>query len=155
MRKLEVDESFFLDAFERDPNFVDLSPECYYLDTETGEIIWLFEDDEEAASFADITPEQNREIRERVEASPKRHLEIPGMSHSEHHAILQRFLESDWTDDEEAKEKARRVYNRSIGDWKMSADSNAESAYLAYRYEVAKKEAEDFLREHGIEPIWK
>jgi len=154
MRKLEVDESFFIDAFGRDPNFADLLPECYYLDTETGEIIWLFEDDE-APHVSDITPEQNREIRERVEASPERYLEIPGMSHSEHHAVLQRFLESDWTDDEEAKEKARRVYNRSIGDWKMSADSNAESAYLAYRYEVAKKEAEDFLREHGIEPIWK
>ena len=54
-----------------------------YLDSKTGEILWIFEDDEDAESIANISAEENREMREAIEAAPDRYLEVPGVDHGE------------------------------------------------------------------------
>ncbi len=38
----------FIHAFERDVDFHDEYPQSSYLDLETGEVIWVFEEDEDA-----------------------------------------------------------------------------------------------------------
>ena len=44
-----------------------------------------------------VDSDDNREIRESIEASPERYVEIPRLTHGQCHEILQEFLESDWT----------------------------------------------------------
>ena len=78
-----------------------------YLDLETGDIIWNYEDDEDAYMEARISTDDNRTTRERIESMPNRHREIPGLDHGDHHDILREFLDSDWTEDEEQHAKAR------------------------------------------------
>ena len=45
-----------------------------------------------------IPEEESQELRMKVESYPSDCLEIPGLTHNEHHKILQEFLISDWTD---------------------------------------------------------
>jgi hypothetical protein len=155
-RKLVIDEVFFSLAFERDVDFHDMGPQSTYLDLNTGEIIWVYEEDEDAYLDVGISEEENREIRERIEAASDRYLEIPGLSHSEHHEILQAFLNSHWTDDEETWRNVRDAYFGSIGGWKKSLeDERILHAFYDYRDRMIKQMAEEFLREHGIYPRWK
>ena len=120
----------FIDAFERDVEFHDMYPQSAFLDLETGEVVWVFEDDEDAEMAAGIKPEENNAVSERINASPGRYLEIPGLSHSEHHRILREFLYSNWTDDKELINKAQQAYSDSIGRWKEAiARRDVEHAY--------------------------
>jgi hypothetical protein len=131
-------------------------PQSTYLDLESGEIIWVYEEDEDAYVESGISKEENLEMRERIEAASDRYLEIPGLSHSDHHEILQEFLNSDWTDDEETWRKARDAYFGSIGGWKKSLkDERILYAFYDYRDRKTKKMADEFLREHGVDPEWK
>ena len=43
-----------------------------FLDTETGEVVWLFEDDEEAEMAAGVKAEENKAVGERIDTSPER-----------------------------------------------------------------------------------
>lgn len=52
---------------------------------------------------------------EKINASPERYLEIPDRDHGEHHDILQDFLSSNWTDDEERPEHDRGIQALSVG----------------------------------------
>ena len=63
---------------------------------------------------AGIEPEENQALRERINASPERYLEIPGLSHGEYYGILKEFLNSDWTDDDELWQRAQDAYSGSI-----------------------------------------
>jgi hypothetical protein len=156
LRKLVIEEVFFNLAFERDVDFQDVCPQSTYLDLESGEIIWVYEEDEDAYVESGISKEENLEMRERIEAASDRYLEIPGLNHSDHHEILQEFLNSDWTDDEETWRKARDAYFGSIGGWKKSLkDERILYAFYDYRDRKTKKMADEFLREHGVDPEWK
>ena len=114
--KLLINEVVFLMAFGRDKDFHDTSPQSVYLDLDTGEILWLYEDDEGAES-AGVPPQESAALRQRVATSPNRHLEIPGLDHGDHHAILREFLRSDWTDDDDARHRVSQAYFGSIGGW--------------------------------------
>ncbi len=48
MRSVQINELMFIHAFERDVDFHDEYPQSSYLDLETGEVIWVFEEDEDA-----------------------------------------------------------------------------------------------------------
>ncbi len=156
LRKVTIDETLFSFAFDRDLDFHDAYPTSTYLDLETGEINWVYEKDEDAYMEAGVAPDDNRIMRERVEATPSRYLEIPGLDHGDHHVILREFLDSDWTADKEQHTRARNAYFGSIGGWKKSLnDESIVHAFHDYRDRKTIQMAEDFLREHGIEPEWR
>jgi len=46
-RKLAIDRSDFITAFGRDADYHHMGPEFTYLDRRTGDLIWLYEDDED------------------------------------------------------------------------------------------------------------
>ena len=155
-RSISIDEMLFMDAFERDVDFQDLSPQCTYLDLETGDVIWVFEEDQDAEFYAGIKPGENRDVQERIAASPENYLEVPGRDHSEHHRFLQEFLGTEWTQDKDLIQRARQAYSGSIGRWRDTVESDrAVQAYYDFREKKLKQMAEEYLREHYIEPIWR
>ena len=119
MRKLKIDGPLFHMAFDRDVDY-EAYPQFTYLDLGTGEIFWVYEDNEDAYSDGGILASENQAIRELIESSPSRYLEIPGFSHGDHHDILGKFLDLDWTEDEKIKNNARDAYFGSIGGWRNS-----------------------------------
>ena len=156
-RKLVIDRSMFQMAMDmdRDQSFGD-NRDMPYLDRETGEIHWVFEDDEDAESIVNIPAEENRAIREAIEAAPDRYPEVPGVGHGDHHDILRKFLRSPWTDDEEAWERAYDAYRGSIGRWKDAVDDrDVIHAYYRFQEEKVLEMGVDFLHDNGIEPEWK
>ena len=156
MRKVSVDEVMFIDAFERDVVFSDPYYQTAYLDLETGRVIWVFENDDDAEMYAGIDPEDNAVLRTQIESTPESYLEIPGRDHGEHHDILREFLNTDWTDDEELLTRTRNAYSGSIGGWKEEVDDqDAVHAYYDFRDRRIKEMAEEFLRKNDIHPIWR
>ncbi len=140
---------------DRNDSFGD-SQAIPYLDRDTGEILWVYEDDEDAETIAGVPTEENREMREAIEAAPSRYLEIPGVDHGDHHDILRSFLRSSWTDDEAARERAYGAYRGSIGRWKDAVDDrDVIHAYYRFQEQRVLEIGEEFLRDNGIEPEWK
>ncbi len=157
MKKLTIDQAHFQTVFARDLHSHDAFCQDYYLDLETGHIVFVYKNDEDGYFEIGLTIEENQAERDKVMDSPERYLEIPGLSHGEHHEILMEFLDSDWTDDEELKNSVRGLYYsyRSIGRWKKSLDD--ESIFWAFKdfqYTKTVKMAEDFLHQHGVDFQW-
>ena len=152
---MNIDRALFMMAFGRDVDYHDAFPQSTYLDRHTGDVVWLYDCDDDADREG-IPAEDNREGRERVAAEPERYLEIPGRAHGEHHEILQQFLRSDWTDDDACKQRAAEAYFGSIGGWKREVrDEEAVYAYRDFRDAQVARHAEGFLRENGIVPEWR
>jgi hypothetical protein len=145
---LRIDESFLLE-FGRDVDYSSDDQHTAYLDRDSGEIVWVFEDDQLTEGTA--SPEENAELRRRVADNPTRYLEVPRLDHGDHHDILREFLDSDWTEDENAKRNAEQAYIGSIGHWikKVEAEG-AVSSYYEFRDRKIAEMASDFLRKHGI-----
>ena len=95
-------------AFGRDVDFHDAYPQSAYLDRLTGDIIWLYDEDDDAYIEVGVAPEENRADRERVASDLHRYLEIPGLDHGDHHDILRRFLHSEWTEDTALRARAAK-----------------------------------------------
>ena len=76
-----------MDAFERDEDFEQYF-QSTHLDLETGKIVWVFDEEDDAEMWAGISSAENAAIREQVEAAPERYLEIRGRKHGKHHDIL-------------------------------------------------------------------
>ena len=121
-RRLAIDQDLFMMAFGRDVVYHDMVPQLTYLDRRTGQVIWVYETDDDAYMEAGIPADENRQERERVAGDPARYLDIPGLDHGEHHEILKAFFSSDWTDDEEQRRRVEFAYLGSIGGWKESVD---------------------------------
>lgn len=154
-RKIEIREVMFMDAFSRDVDYHDQFSEVSYLDLDTGEMVWMFEEDHDA-QMAGIGAEENSGIRARIEASPDRYLEVPGRDHGEHHDILRSFLRSRWTDNEDVRQHAWHAYSGSIGRWLEDVRSrDIVHCYFEYKDQYLKDLATEFLRDHGIEPVWR
>ncbi len=155
-RPLAIDQILFMAAFGIDVDYRDMEPQFNYLDKRTGDVIWVYESDDDAEMNAGIPADENRQDRERVAADPERYLEVPGLDHGEHHDILKAFLRSDWTDDEQRIQNADTAYFGSIGGWKENVnDRDAVHAYYDFRDQALSMLAEDFLRANGIAPIWR
>ena len=156
MRKILVDELMFIHAFERDVDFHDHFPQSTYLDLETGEVVWVFEEDDDAELQVGIEPEENAALKEKINTSPKRYLLIPGRDHGEHHEILRDFLNSHWTYDKELCLRVRNAYTGSIGRWMEEVnDQDVIHAYYGFRDRKIKELAEEFFKERDIQPIWR
>jgi hypothetical protein len=156
LRKLPIDRAIFGMAFERDIVFHDTCPQTVYLNRETGEMHWVYDDDQDARSEAGISAAENEALRRLIEEAPARFLEIPGRDHGEHHDLLREFLNSDWTENESSRDKAQGAYFGSIGGWKKTVeDQETIHRFYDYRDSKLREMAESFLRDHGIEPVWK
>ena len=156
-RKLAIDRSMFEMVMETDrDNVLGDDQAIPYLDRETGEIHWMYEDDEDAESIVNIPAEENRVIREAIEAAPSRYLEMFGVDHGDHHDILRSFLRSPWTDDDEVWQRAYEAYRGSIGRWKDAVDErDVIHAYYRFQEQKVLEMGVKFLRENGIESEWK
>ena len=124
--------TLFLMAFERDIDFHEPYPLSVYLDLDSGLVIWVYDCDNDAYSEVGISEEENKSNRKLVNDNPERYLEIPGLSHGDHHQILQDFLDSQWTDDQELWQKVIQQFQKTdevaalsflamgaVGDWKF------------------------------------
>jgi hypothetical protein len=155
LRKLAIDRIDFESAFARDADAYLTFETSAYLDRETGEVLWVYEEDEEAEEEANIPAAENRALRERLGAAPGRYLEIPGLDHDDYHEMLRAFLKSDWTDDEALWRRVYELYDGSIGRWKRAVPSRSiVDAFNNFQERRAARMAEDFLRAQGIEPEW-
>jgi hypothetical protein len=155
MRKITIDHECFRLAFDRDVDYHDPHPLSTYLNVDSGDIIYVYEDDEDACTEG-ITADDNRAMREGIEAAPEHYLEIPGLHHGDHHKILREFLDSDWTEDEETRSEARNMYFGSIGGWKKSLDDKSIfESFCDFRDDKTKQLVVEFLRGNGIEPQWR
>ncbi|MDX1485530.1 MAG: hypothetical protein R3229_13735 [Alphaproteobacteria bacterium] len=156
-RKLSIDRFLFISAFGRDSDYpTEIYYQTAYLDLDNGEMLWVYENDEDAETEAGLDPEENRRDRERVVRDPDRFLDIPGLEHGDHHDILKRFLRSQWTEDEERRLRVEEAYFGSIGGWKKAVDDqDAIDAFYAFQDEAFRELAEEYLMELGIIPIWK
>jgi len=135
-RKIKIDMDVFLMGFSRDVDFHNSCPQSVFLDLDNGEVLWVYEEDDDASFDGGIPEAENKANRERISNTPERYLEIPGFDHGDHHQILRDFLESEWTDDKELWQNDSIFY-----------------AYYRYRDSVMREEAIGFLNNHGIEPI--
>ncbi len=154
MRNLRVDLDQLESIFEfRQSEFSE--PQQAYLDLQTGEILWVYESDDDYAAVMNHEPEVNAENRERVEAQPDRFIEIPECDTIDDNEMLRAFLATEWTSDEMLARRAREAYHGSIGKWKKDIDHNPEiiRAWRAFESKAAQRRALEFLAEHGVEPI--
>src|SRR6266542_6395704 len=153
---LHVDKILFLEAFGRDVPFHDAMAQSTYLDLETGELIWFYDDDDEAHMEAGIPVEENRSLREQVASAADRYLEIPGLDHSEHHEILREFLASDSIEDPALRAEAQEAYSGSIGGWKQAVtDEGIVHQFYQFCDDAVRARAEAFLQEHGVRVVWR
>ena len=152
--KISIDYMMFEMAFN--PNSGDCTHEqTAYLDKCCGEILWIHENDADA-EFNGFSAEDNRLMREEVAADPADYLEIPEISQKRHHAILQEFLDSDWSQDAVLQDAARIAYAKKpfIGAWIKAVDTDTERAYQNFRYEKIQQLAEIWLNSKGISFSW-
>ena len=56
-------------SFGRDADFHDIFPQAAYLDIETGDVIWIFEEDQDTEMAAGIDPGENQKFREKIDSS--------------------------------------------------------------------------------------
>ncbi len=155
-KKLTIDRLDFDLAFSHAPDPLYASTQSAYLDRQTGEVIWVYENDEDAEMEAKIPAKENRAVWQRIEATRERFLEIPGLDHGDDHDILRAFLNSEWTDNDQVWRKTNHAYRGSIGRWKRAVnDRDVIHAYHDFSDRRAAEMADEFLREHGIEPDWK
>ena len=73
MHKFILNESEFIHAFERDEVFSDPCSQSAFLDLETGDVIWVFEEDDDAEMYAGIDPEENAALRTQIDKYPDRY----------------------------------------------------------------------------------
>ena len=73
IKKLELGYEF-IEAFGRDLFYQDSNVQSSFLDTETGEMIWIYEDGEDAALTYGIPEEENTANQKRVKDNPERYL---------------------------------------------------------------------------------
>jgi hypothetical protein len=118
-------------------------------------VLKVYEDAQEAYMVTGVPEEELIAELDRVLADPERYLEIPGLDHGQHHRILLDFLFSDWTGDEALRREVEACYAGSIGRWKKAVrNRDIVHAYYDFRDRRVAELAEEFLRDHGIEPDW-
>jgi len=154
LRRIKIDQVLFEMAFGLDADFQNPYSSTAYLDQDTGDVFWVYED-EYNARMDGMDPEENRNHQQSIKENPDQYLEIPGLSHAQHHDILKSFLASDWTDNKQQQNRVHGAYFGSIGGWLGSPDVDDEArfAYRDYCEQKKTELAEEFLRSHGIEPV--
>jgi hypothetical protein len=156
MRRLPINLTVLEVAMMPRPTEYGEVEEFTYLDVRTGELVSVWDDDETFAATMNEHPDVNVRNRELVEADPERYIEVPRLGESDTREILREFLDSEWTDDQQRRSRARGAYNRSIGRWKRAMrdyDETIIHAWHRYEDENFQRQMLEFLAEHGIEPM--
>ena len=144
MKSFHINESLLREAFLQDDKYYDDYETKVYLNKTTGEVHWIFESDEEAEKGGQ-SKANNKKLKQSVKRDPHLWIEIPRLTHEEHHIILQNFLNSKWTDDKSALSKARRAYVDSIGKWRNSVDVDSWESFCIYRKDKIGAIIDSFL----------
>lgn len=152
---LRVDLALFLLTFAADRDYhANIEGQETYLDRSSGALIYTVTDPSiVAALIGEAAIADFLDNTALVKANPDRYLLIPSMSHGEHHAVIQAFLDSDWTSDQQRRDHASGVYfpRKSLGYWvKNVGDEATLQAHDAFRSARHQQLAEDFLRKNGI-----
>ena len=154
MKRIEIDETLFQMALGQDTDYMPYR-QYSYLDLDTGEIIWVFDNDDEAYIDVGIKPSENAVSKEMINKAPTKYLRIPGQNQSKQHEMLKEFLESNWTDDEGLWEHTIISYSGSIGRWIRAVDDQEIiNKFKDFRWNKIKETVEEFLNKNGIMPIW-
>lgn len=152
---LKIDRTQFDMAIGRDTEYHEPFNQKPYLDLTTGDILWIF-DDEDSARLYGYSAEENKARREEVESKPDKLAEIPGLRHGEHHDILISFINSEWTDDVSLREKVLSCYQGSIGRWKeevgqLDGSETILDKWSEYQERVIENEISDFFKKYDVE----
>jgi len=155
--KLKIDSTLFRMAFERDVDYHDTTPQSPTLDLSSGDILWVYENDEDAESDGGRPAEENSELQNRIKSNPENYLLIPGLSHGQHHDLLKEFLESHWAEHEGHRLSVKDEYFGSIGGWKESIIEHYDNAdeilntWLRIKEQRIDDMMNEFLSDHGVE----
>lgn len=158
---IKIDQMLFMLTFEADADYhANIEETETYLDRTTGIIFTTATDvDAVALIYGESAAVEMKQARQALLADPDRYLLIPSMSHSEHHAVLQNFLVSNWSDSQEARSNAAGQYygRKSIGAWLKDVENDAAiRAYDLFRSDANQKLTETFFRKNGIvDYVWK
>ncbi len=147
-KTVSIDECEFLSAFGNDDDQRE-----YYLDLASGDI--------QVVADENIITDEADEVLERgrADAFPERYVRIPTRCIVPGE-LLRRFVESEWTDDQDAKRSAMEAFHAHdgrISHWRRDS-AVAESTYFAFQEferEHLKAEAECFLQASGIAAEWR
>ena len=114
-----------------------------WVDTQTGEILFVFETDEEAyQAWGSAALADQREQRIRVHTYPDRYLRLPEVDHGDWHEEFQAFLKSIGREAE---------YSFTIGGWlKERASQEDRAGWEDFKRGAAIRRFEAFMSEHGI-----
>jgi len=161
LKKLKIDDfGMLLQVYASDENFHNPYNESTYLNLNTGDLKYLYLDDDDA-EFAEcetgIPASENIKNRNQVLNNPNDYLEISGADHGTHHEILIDFIHSNWTNDQTRKQNAINAYHKSIGWWikelEKIGEHEAVDKYHKYKAQILEKRCIEFLNTHGIDPV--
>ena len=151
--RILIDETTFREAFDRDID-QEAYPATTYLDKKTGMVHWVYDSDEAAYIGCGIPESENRRARIKISNTKGRYLEIPGLSHGEHHDILKEFLDSDWTENQKTKKVIKGFYHGSIGAWKKDVSQDIWYTFADFKEKNIEQRMNSFLQGKGLEPEW-
>ncbi len=155
MKKLPINITLFKMAFNRNAYGHGQHPINPYLDRVTGELLFVYENDDNAATEG-IPRDANKLKRERVASDHERFILIPGRSHGDYDSFLKEFLASPWSENKVEMNAAHSAYCGSIGDWlEMVGNQNAIKRYFEFCDKKLIELGTVFLREQRIDPFWK
>lgn len=155
MRPLTVDLNDLKMAMQMASEDFPEGPQQPWLDLQTGEVVWVWEDDEAFAETTNADPRENARLREATEAVPSRYAAIPDINTTDDNEMLRDFLRSDWTGDDELWRRASSAYHGSIGRWKRAIHHDPAIMDPWHRFEdqEIRRRALEFLAELDIQPI--
>lgn len=154
-QKCKINRIDFMSAFEHYLDETLQEQPDPYLDLETGEVVWIYEDDEVARDIINEA-EENAKLRDQIYENSERYLRIESLDYNDHRDALTAFLSSDWTADDRKWQFARNAYSGAIGRWKRAVnDRDIVHAYYDYLETWAFERAGEFLAENGVEPEWR
>jgi hypothetical protein len=150
----------FLQAFGSDSDYHPLAMSTdAYLDRKSGAIRYAVIGELDPSIRCEYGEDYVDEILEDthdVNANPDNFVRLPPMSHGEHHAIMQDFLESNWTVDAEQKTKVQDVYypRKSIGYWIKNVSPDIAEKFFRHKEAEIQRRAEQFLRDNDVDFEW-
>jgi hypothetical protein len=152
---IKIDQAKFMVAFAADGDYhAEVGAIKTYLDRKNGALLTALADLASArVNFGDSAVEDFLENAADVERAPGRYLEVPPMSHGQHHEVIRAFLDSQWNHGQERRNHALNVYypRRSIGCWlREVGDQETIDLYRAFKEEEELRLAEEFLRREGV-----